>query len=240
MYPHRIRLRGPWEFEPLTQISGGGDQPLPRAIRIRLPCRLRDAGLAGFTGRVWFRRRFGYPGRIDDYERVWLTFAGVTGSVEIRLNDHLLGRFEELCKPAEFDVTSLLGTRNELVVEVESSNDEGGLWGEVALEVRCTAYLRAVQVAPEKEADKVRLRVSGEVVGVCPSLLELYVVAGRSTVAYYTIEATPDGQPFQVTTEPLHRTWEGECPVRVELVNAASVWFAYETFVSITEEHLKR
>jgi len=236
MYPHRIRLRGPWECEPLAQASTVGDPPPLRTLRISLPCHWRDAGLAGFTGRVRFRRRFGYPGRIDDYERVWLTFAGVTSSVEFRLNDQLLGRFENLSERAEFEVTNLLGTRNELVVEAESSNDEGGLWGEVALEVRCTAYLRGIQVLPEKECDDVRLRVSGEVVGVCPRHLELYVVAGRSTVAYSTIEATPNGRPFQITTEPLHGTWQGECPVRVELVNAASVWFAYETQVSIAGE----
>jgi hypothetical protein len=233
MYPHRIRLRGPWECEPLAHIRGEEDPSLPPVFRATLPCRWRDLGLAGFTGRARFRRRFGYPGRIDDYERVWLTFAGVTGSVEIHLNDHRLGRFEKQPGPAEFDVTSLLRTRNELVVEVESAEEEGGQWGEVALEVRCSAFLRAVQVLPEKDGDEIRLKVSGHVVGFGPRVLELYVVAGRSTVAYSTIEATPAGQPFQLLTDPVRGEWEGECPVRVDLVNAASVWYAYETLVSI-------
>src|SRR5438876_10678056 len=104
MYPHRIRLRGPWRCEPIEH----------RAVR--------------------FRRRFGYPGRIDDYERVWLTFAAVAGSAEVELNGNPLGRFEG--GEAEFDVTTLLQTRNELVVEVESSNDTSGICGDVALEVR--------------------------------------------------------------------------------------------------------
>src|SRR6516165_10707331 len=126
MYPHRIRLRGPWEWAPLTRVGGGKDDLLPPPFRAPLPCRWRDAGLAGFAGRVRLHRHFGYPGRIEDYERVWLTFGGVTGSVEIRLNDHLLGRFEKPPEPAEFDVTNLLRARNDLVVEVESVDDKGG------------------------------------------------------------------------------------------------------------------
>jgi hypothetical protein len=233
MYPHRIRLRGPWEWTPLTRLGGGENAPLPPAFHAPLPCRWRDAGLAGFAGRVRFRRHFGYPGRIDDYERVWLTFGGVTGSVEVHLNDLLLARFEKLPEPADFDVTCLLRARNDLVVDVESADDGGGLWGEVALEVRCTAYLRAVQVLPEKDGDQIRLRVSGEVVGFCPRVLELYVVAGRSTVAYSTISAKPAGQHFELTTDPVCGEWEGHCPVRVDLVNTACVWFTYETLVSI-------
>ena len=64
-YPHRIRLRGPWECEPLER-QPLGDLPAPR--RMTLPCRWADGGLPDFTGRVRFRRRFGYPGQIDDWE----------------------------------------------------------------------------------------------------------------------------------------------------------------------------
>src|SRR5262245_97069 len=67
MYPHRIRLRGPWECQPLAP-----DGPPPR--RVTLPCRWADGGLGDFRGPVRFRRRFGYPGRLDAHERVWLTF----------------------------------------------------------------------------------------------------------------------------------------------------------------------
>ena len=73
-YPHRIRLRGPWECEPLER--GRPARPPPR--RMTLPCRWADGGLKDFSGRVRFRRRFGYPGQIDAYERVWLTVAGVS------------------------------------------------------------------------------------------------------------------------------------------------------------------
>ena len=137
MYPHRIRLRGPWECEPLQRHPpSSSPSDLPPVLRMVMPCRWADAGLAEFRGRVRFRRRFGYPGRIDAHERVWLTFAGVDAVAEVRLNGHFLGRHEG-ADPFEFEVTALLQARNELIVDVEAPAGNGGLWGEVAMEVRC-------------------------------------------------------------------------------------------------------
>src|SRR5262245_31504246 len=157
MYPHRIRLRGPWECEPVA----GTSQP---AERLR------------------FHRRFGYPGRIDAYERVWLTFTGIGGPAEIRLNGTSQGWRERTQEPFEFDITAILKGPNELCVEIEESS--GGLGGEVALEVRCTAYLKDVQIRPEKSGPKTRLEVTGVLVGTCERPLELYVLVGNATVAY--------------------------------------------------------
>src|SRR5207247_9215684 len=61
MYPHRIRLRGPWQCEPI-------DGPPPR--RVIVPCGWIEAGLAGFHGLARFTRRFGYPGNVDDTEQI--------------------------------------------------------------------------------------------------------------------------------------------------------------------------
>src|SRR5262249_57163388 len=58
LYPHRIRLVGPWEFEPLSRM---GEQPLPPCGRMTLPARWQGGGLTDFAGRVRFVRRFGYP-----------------------------------------------------------------------------------------------------------------------------------------------------------------------------------
>ena len=140
MYPHRIRLRGPWECEPLARLvtTPEGQKTvttdLPAPCRVTMPCRWKDGGLKGFAGRVRFLRHFGYPGRIDENERVWLTFGGVEGATEIWLNGQFLGRQEET-RPFEFHITSLLRGRNELQVEVEGS-ETGGIYGEVALEIR--------------------------------------------------------------------------------------------------------
>jgi beta-galactosidase/beta-glucuronidase len=108
---------------------------LPAPCRVTMPCRWSDGGLKDFAGRVRFRRHFGYPGRIDENERVWLTFAGIEGAAEIWLNGQFLGR-QEQARPFEFDVTKLLGDRNDLRVEVEGEAETGGLWGEVAMEIR--------------------------------------------------------------------------------------------------------
>src|SRR6516165_6987722 len=81
--------------------------------------RCRAGGLGEFAGRVRLRRRFGVPRQIDDYERVWLTFAGFTGVADISLNGQALGRYRDADCPLGLEVTALLRPRNELLVEVE-------------------------------------------------------------------------------------------------------------------------
>src|SRR5262249_18475999 len=174
MYPHRIRLRGPYSFEPLARISG--NEPLPPAGRVTMPARWGESGLRGFAGRVRFRRSFGYPGRIDAEERVWLTFAGVEGVAEVRLNGHDLGQRDGALGPFEFEVTPLLQVRNELEVDVEAASDSGGLWGDVALEIRRTAYLRSVRLWATRSGEAADLHVAGEVVGTCDGSLDLYLL----------------------------------------------------------------
>ena len=109
-YPHRIRLREPWQRNPLGQ-----------GVRCS--------------------RRFGYPGRIDSDERVWLTVSGVSGPVEVSLNGHRLGAHDGSTS-VEYDVTALLGVRNELVLTFPNGGDR---WDEAALEVRRTAFLSGVR-----------------------------------------------------------------------------------------------
>ncbi len=209
MYPHRLRLRGPWECAPLTE-------PARAPWRVKMPCRLGAAGLPGFAGRVRFCRAFGNLRRLDEHERVWLTLAGVEGTAEVRLNGQLLG--DNLHGAFEFEVTVLLGRRNRLEVIVAVEGDRGALWEEVALEVRATAFLRGVRAYRAGED----LNVDGEVAGCCDRPLELYVLVDRATAAYRTIEA---GQAFHVVIP-----WPDQPPrpetVRVDLVNVAVVWYA--------------
>lgn len=219
MYPHRIRLLGPWEYEPLMRRGEGA---VPPPGKMTMPRRWNDGGLLGFAGRVRFRRRFGYPGRIDSHERVWLTFAGIEGAAEIALNGHVLvGRHTD--GPIEFDVTSLLGKRNELAVNVDCDSDAGGLWGEVALEVRCTAYLRGWRAWLDSETR--HLHVQGDVVGASDRLLELYVVANRRSVGYATVEANATGKPCHLELEIDDMRPDR---IRVDLVNLAQIWYATE------------
>jgi hypothetical protein len=220
-YPHRIRLRGPWECEP------SGRPPL----RMTLPCRWADGGLMDFSGRVRFRRRFGYPGQIDAYERVWLTLAGVSDRAEVRLNGAALGS----CGgdgPFEFEITRLLGSRNELIVDVEGAAERGGLCGETALEVRCAAYLRDVRLW----LDGAVLHCAGMVMGEAERPLDLYVLLEGATAAYAAVTAAPDGAPFHIIAEkpPVgarsgDRVSTQRLPLaQVDLVNGAVVWYTTE------------
>ena len=218
MYPHRIRLRGPWECEPLASFSG---QPIPPPRRVTLPCRWCEGGLSEIAGRVRLRRRFGCPSNLDSSERVWLTFAGLESNAAISLNEQALDTPPAAANGLELDVTDLLGMRNELIVEVDRpSTDE--LWGEVALEVRRTAYLRNVRIHISDGS----VHVQGEIAGFAEHPLELYVVVGRSTAAYCTLEA---GKNFHLVSEPL--ALRGEGAVRVDLVYGASVWYTLEDVV---------
>src|SRR5262249_13428015 len=126
MYPHRIRLRGPWQATPVL--------PAGPMTTIRMPCHL-DEAWPGFRGEVHLIRSFGIPRQLDDFERIWLTVAGMTGQADVSLNGESLGRWP--AAPFEIEVTGRLRARNELCVCLQSTEPGSGLWGEVALEIRC-------------------------------------------------------------------------------------------------------
>jgi hypothetical protein len=207
MYPHRIRLAGPWECDAV-------------ADRVTIPCQLRDVSRT-----VRFTRRFGYPGRIDDYERVWLTIAAVAGRARATLNGEPL----DVCEaPCEFEVTRRLRDRNLLQLDMEPVEGEAGLTGEVALEVRRTAFLRDLRVTA-----KDGLHVCGEVAGTAEGTLELYVVCARRNVAYATVKA---GERFALDAQMVgledstHPTQE--YVVRVDLVQGAAIWYRAERTIT--------
>ncbi len=209
MYPHRIRLLGPWECEPLAPAAP------PR--RLVPPARLRDVGLGGFAGAVRLTRRFGYPGRIDSYEHVWLTFADIAGPAAITLNDRLLA--ERVTGAVEFAITDSLQSRNRLVVLLDAASDAAGLPAEIALEVRRDAFLRQVSARADRDGN---VQVTGRVHGCSSRPLEVYLVADRQQAGYSLVEADEEGRPFALTfrLDPVPRE------VRVELVCVAEVWYA--------------
>jgi hypothetical protein len=219
MYPHRLRLRGPWECEPLRRRPPG---TLPPPRRVTLPGRWVDFGLTDFAGSVRFRRRFGCPTNVDADERVWLTGAGVTDRAEAILNGVSL-EVGVGPTPFEVEVTGLLQVRNELVLDVEGGPD-GGPWGEIALEVRRTAFLRDLSVESGQQGEGDSLIVTGTAVGTAEGPLELYVVAGRGTVAYGNVTPTPQGTPFRLTATVAADVGP---TVQVDLVGGAEVWYTW-------------
>jgi hypothetical protein len=196
MYPHRIRLRGPWEGGPVGET--------PR--RVTVPCNLADWNWTAAPVRLM--RKFGYPGRIDAHERVWLTVEGLSGRGAITLNGKALG--EAVDSPFERDVTSLLLPHNQLEVTMQGSR-----LGEVAMEVRATAFLQGVKVCRRQGI----LDVSGLVAGTCDRPLELYILVDRRNAWYQTIGA---GESFKAELPE-----QGQS-VRVELINVSTVGYAVE------------
>jgi hypothetical protein len=200
-----------------------------------MPCRWPESPLGEFQGIVRCRRRFGFPGRIDQHERVWLTFEGVDGEADISLNDHSLGTRNGEHGSFEFEVTALLRPRNELIVAIEDTSGRGGLWGEVAMEIRCLAWLKEVRARLVREHECIHLEVEGSLIGSAERPLDLYAVLGRSPVAYLQVEPRKTGERFLLRSAPLEQeafALAKEVPVRVELVNGASAWFTVDTTVS--------
>ncbi|MFM7148649.1 MAG: hypothetical protein ACKO23_02285 [Gemmataceae bacterium] len=221
MYPHRMRLRGPWSYQPLAR-DGGSLEPLPPPGRITMPARWSDVGLRDFHGKVGFHRDFGYPGRIDDWERVWLTIASVAGRAMVRLNETELTS-EPFEGDWQVDITRQLRPRNQLVIEVEG-NASGGLPGEVALEVRAQAYLGPVRFHRENR----HLRAQGTVRGESADDLDLYLLCGRHTLQHGSIRPFVGSASFQLSGEITQTNDADIETVRVELVRGALVWYSLE------------
>lgn len=160
MYPHRIRLRGPWTCEPLARtvlrVDGRVEEEpgaLPVPVDYRPPGDWGAALGPNFRGRVRFRRHFNRPSGLEPHEQVWLKTNGVDPAGIVSLNGQELGWAGFLPPPAEFHLTPLLADRNELVFVIDLPRVEsgaaapsrhgreqlpGGLIGEVYLEIRTT------------------------------------------------------------------------------------------------------
>jgi len=96
--PHSIRLRGPWQCEPLAfaEIAVDGsmiwtDTDLPTPAAIELPGDWSAALGRDFRGIARLTRRFGLPTGLSSSSRVWLTLEEVAGTAAVALNTHALG-----------------------------------------------------------------------------------------------------------------------------------------------------
>lgn len=190
-------------------------EPIRVAARLNLPAVWAE----DYHGGVRLRRRFGYPGRIDAHERVWLLVEGLHQDATVSLNDVELGR---VTHSAEFEITARLQPRNELVVELDVVPGATP-FEEVRLEVRAQAYLRDVVIWREAG----QLRSTGKVVGQAEHPLDLYLVSGRRPVGYARVSATPEGMVFCLEGEEPEERKEDEL-VKIELVCGAVAWYTME------------
>lgn len=142
MLGHRIRLKGPWEYE---WISGGPADD--QAGKLQMPSSI-DVTACGSGGDVQFIRRFHCPTNLDSSEQVFLVFAGMTGRTpRFAINDAPLTGTDASdpvpemaanCR-LEFEITDRLNEMNKLAVTLRIDGQvpqPAGLHDIVALEIR--------------------------------------------------------------------------------------------------------
>ncbi|HEY7531985.1 MAG TPA: hypothetical protein VH681_04275 [Nitrospiraceae bacterium] len=152
---HIIRLRGPWEVEPIWRyelpLSGRRLDFDPRSpTKQKMPSDWGDALGRDFLGCVRYRRRFHAPTNLTPQDFVWLVVEPPRSVGTVELNGHYLGNVEYDQPEGRFEVMSLLREANELLVYVSHPaldpdgnrpqqdyvNLPGGLVGEVRLEIK--------------------------------------------------------------------------------------------------------
>ena len=132
---HTIRLRGPWQMEPLVRFAptepsgaGQGDDELPPPGRVKLPTTCEAALPHGFRGRVRFARRFQRPTGLTPHAVVHLVVDTPWTIVRLTLNDRLLeiataaGSLVQRA-PVRWNLTERLADTNLLAIEVEYTPD---------------------------------------------------------------------------------------------------------------------
>ncbi len=108
--PHVIRLRGPWESEPVA------DAPLPTIL---------------------WKRRFGRPTGLESGEQLCLCLRSTSQVQRATLNDAELHREIDASATHRIDITSRVRERNllELTLDATASQPEPGTPFEVWLEI---------------------------------------------------------------------------------------------------------
>jgi hypothetical protein len=153
---HTIRLRGPWQLEPISRFAArrdGGHEvepdSLPSPARSTMPADWSDSLGPVFLGRVRYTRTFQKPTGLERGDKVWLVVEPPRSLGIVRLADRELGTVRFGGPDGRFEITSLLADRNTLEIIVDHpaldasgrpSGDSdmqpaGGLVGEVRLEI---------------------------------------------------------------------------------------------------------
>ncbi len=235
MYPHRIRLHGPWIAEPLarTRLWADGRRntapgPVPKAVTMTPPCRWSDAGLADFEGLVRFRRRFQWVQPLASHERLWLCLGGIDYFATVTLNDYLLGQHAGAFLPFAFDITEQVRSTNELIIDVDAPAlaepaaaihlwraalpSGGGLWGSVVLEVRRETCLGTVTLQPQlTPAGQARLHLQGQLLGQPARPLEISLRLDDREVHFSPLSQDEMQQGWERTITGLDvRPWQPE------------------------------
>lgn len=143
MSVHRIRLKGPWQFEWIGDAPAASGSDWQHSGRVKMPAEW-SAIFGPAAGTVRFRRRFHRPTNLDDDERVWIVFDALGGTGTVLVNGAKLGELVTSATPQRFDMTAELQPSSELIVELtyspaEPQSNAGGLFAPVAIEIEQAA-----------------------------------------------------------------------------------------------------
>jgi len=212
MYPHRIRLRGPWT--------------LKTAAGTIVPVKIDDGSNAArldptaVPSPVQLCRRFSWLARLQAHERLWLVLerSAVTSCA---LNGMALGLTTVAERHQECEVTSLAQRSNALALDLPAGQWQLG-YPEVALEVRCRTFLR--NAAWSIDTIDRRLEITGLLVGANETPLELYARAGDVNVLYEVVYASQPCSPFRCRSENIETPMDELTPIQIDLVKGGVIW----------------
>lgn len=205
MYPHMIRLRGPWELAVEGALS---------TDRVQLPSGW-PAWQAAHPGEsITMTRSFGAPRSLDADETVWLVWRG-DGLKSASLNGRPLDGFVEDAGALEVEIGSRLQRRNELTAVTT-----GVRAPDVALVFRGPMFLRGVVLDPTRGL------VSGRVVGDARRKAELQLLASGKCVDRAVVQGGEDFR-FDLRVEIPVGLPVREVPVwSLELFEGANRWYS--------------
>jgi hypothetical protein len=205
MYPHRIRLRGPWEI-----LNPDGSK-----TRVDVP-----GGWSGLINvnssiSLVLQRGFGLPRTLDQDEDVYLVCDG-GGQASLRLNDSTVSPEHVSGGVIEWKVTPLLRPRNvaELTVTPQPNSPQ------VTLEIRGPVFLRSLTEAPDGW--------TGRVIGENRPHMEVHLLAQGRVVERVSARAN---QPFALV-RPLELpegSYNPQAPLwTIELIELANRWWSVD------------
>jgi hypothetical protein len=207
MYPHDIRLAGPWEQ---VAVSNGS----PR-----------------------LRRRFGRPRNLDEWERVWLITTERPSEITVPwlLNGTELIWSQRGDGFLRSNVTEILRERNELLVEWGSPAGRESFKGAI-LEIGCRAYVEKVEFHSHPVNGGYSLSVEVRLLSEsADDPLELYALIDGESYGYCgpLSLAGPVSHEFRLDERAFASG--ASVTLRIELICRSTVWDSREMSVTIPE-----
>jgi hypothetical protein len=129
---HKIRLKGPWNYQWLASDPPDQDIPDPATGRVHVPVTWQEC-FGARTGLVRWTRRFQRPRFLDPDERVLLGLDGLVGIERVCLNHDELALRDVGLPERKYDLTDWLLPSNQLEIEMRHAPGDDPLRGGLAV-----------------------------------------------------------------------------------------------------------